>query len=320
MIKKILLLLFLISLSKSDHIALPFLSNFIKNSTAPLEIPDKCMNTPTFNLAVTKFMVSTFVYKDIADVILQAYTAYSEYNEYCSDLNFTVYLDTITPIIERLQNKSDILYYLHFFQAFPPYLNSTLKVYNEFHNLTYEEIGANLGNTIKFFFDESKKLLEHSYQPIRNLRGRNLKSKIINDDLIFEIVAGFAQGLSNSTDYLCKYSIIDNRVKLTEIVHKVIELYQDDYDILEILDAILPDIISLLDFASNCRIIELIQVIKDTATPEGFEALKQRFEDNLASVIQDIVGMIKSAIGANYPEVGINLGKLVGLLLDFYVN
>lgn len=306
MSSKFLFLLFLISSSYCDDYFRPFFENFFREARG-VELNESCL-TGDFDIRIKNLTDEAKKYNP-SEVLLLASPIMNHINESC-DLNEFTYL------LAELQNKIDSgdIYYIILKNIY----YSVETVVNELNNkdATSRSFGRALGKAIHPFVAKNENQTE--IKKLRNLRGK-LEKKFKEGEL-WEVVAGIAVGLDKDDQHVCMNAILTNKDKFKEAIKEIMQMIVDEEDIMDIIDAILSQFQGIKEIFTECRIKELIELIKYTATPEGFGKVKERFMDRLGEIIGAVVDIIIAARDKNYGELGENVGKIIKLLFDFYVN
>lgn len=89
---------------------------------------------------------------------------------------------------------------------------------------------------------------------------------------------------------------------------------------MEIISAIFADIRAISGLFSDCRILEMIVIVKDIFTEEGIKKILERISENIADLLADVGEMVLAITQSDMNTAGKYIGKMLKTALDFYVN
>lgn len=89
---------------------------------------------------------------------------------------------------------------------------------------------------------------------------------------------------------------------------------------MEIISAIFADIRAIDGLFTDCRIMDLIVVIKDLSTDEGVQKILIRISEHFPEVLSQIGEMVIAITQSDMNGAGKYLGEILKIILEFYVN
>lgn len=323
MSKLFLLLCIFIGFSKCDDYFRPFFENLLKYSR------NATLNETCLKGDFDKEMVQVKEFAknyEPGEMLVHLLIVVNHIKSECPFDEFKLMIAEITK-----KQKDETLYYILVKNIY----NSVQLIVDEMTNpnMNSSTFGEAIGKAIyPFVKSENQTFLSQNIdfyssffsnylsQEIKNYNKKRRNLRFSDTSIVWEVFAGIANGLAKDKSCLCQKSIMENQGKFVEVIKKVIQMIIEGEDFDDILNEIVKQLEQVKDIVQNCRILQLVDTIKETASIEGLTKLKERFFDKIGLIISAVASLIEAATNKQYGNIGVQIGKLIGILLDFYVN
>ena len=143
----------------------------------------------------------------------------------------------------------------------------------------------------------------------------------VSNDVVNDLIEGILDGLTKEGEKgLCKADVIKDKEEIIKIVQDVIAALKEGKDIMEVLSQAVIKLLGMADLLTDCRLFNLVTVIKTIMTQEGIDALVKRVTENLSTLLVQVQNIITSVLGKDFAKAGTAIGTILKVVLDFYVN
>lgn len=293
----IITLLVFLTLGQSFEPAQQCIKSFFKSAQAKdVTVSDKCFGVEfdagvkTLKEALDKEEVELFV---------------ATIKKMGTDIYFNCPKDDFTALYQIIQKKIDDKSIL---DNIVKKITETIKIaLKEYKSPTHtgESVGAAAGSIVNIFIRENSLLRRH----------RRFKTKAL------AVLEGILVGLGkDESSTLCHDDIKVHAPEIVQIVRDLIKAIREGKDILNALEDALMEILGMVEIIDDCNLYELYESVKSILTKRGLLQLVERLKANIHNFIVIGQGLIQAIVEKNDSEIGMNVGKAIKIILDFYVN
>ena len=138
----------------------------------------------------------------------------------------------------------------------------------------------------------------------------------INIENIYDSIVYVLRGISKTEKYLCANIFVQNKPKMIQSITYLIEEFKISQDFSNLIAGLGVEIIGIDNSLTECRLLNIISVLNCFFSKEGIKEMGERISNNSKTIV-NLVNITKNNTGL--PDKLINLGKILKIILDFYV-
>lgn len=136
----------------------------------------------------------------------------------------------------------------------------------------------------------------------------------------YPVLVGVFKGMAKTDEAKCSVIWDENQRTVKALFKDLLQNIKDGKDIGEAFQKFLLDLLELPDIAVHCKLIELANLVQKFVTKEGLAIILRNIIENFDVIWDNIIQIGPNFDEKKYLEGGYNIGKIVSIAFQFWVD